>query len=481
MGYLRDIARSLRARDAVFFGGYALYLVFSYMVFHSATVLSSTGSLGYGFEVMFSMGAMGARIVVYLVCALVAYRLKPISGAAAALMTIGVAIVAFVATAMVFQFAPVSTPDLFAPWLLLGGILLGVADALITLLWARFSSTLTLRAVYLFVVLCNAVSLVFYFAITLVPAPAALPIAALLFVMSAAFAKKSLDARPSVESEFSKPVFGGAVKSLWHPVLGTVILCFMSGLMLQISGQHEIPLSSFQQTSLFTSAIAVLCLLLPALLIKKPLNVGKIYAVALPLSAAGFLLLPLIWNAAGGIVNSFAQLGAMVAGIILWCMIADSAHDTKLPSALLFSLALACTNAAQLAGTIIGFVNAETLKQGDLVLTTVALVSVYLLLMAALLLFKDKRLTTTEETGPAAPQPTPEEVLSSRCNDIAAAHQFTPRETEIFKLLAQGYTMPVISEKLFVSENTVKSHVKSIYQKLGIHVRSELIELVNRP
>ena len=169
----------------------------------------------------------------------------------------------------------------------------------------------------------------------------------------------------------------------------------------------------------------------------------------------------------------------MVAGIILWCMIADSANDTKLPSTLLFGLALACTNAAQLAGTAIGFLNAETLKQGDLVLTTVALVSVYLLLMAALLLFKDKRLASDDDE-PAA-QLTPEEALASRCDEIAADHQFTPRETEIFKLLAQGYTMPVISEKLFVSENTVKSHVKSIYQKLGIHVRSELIDLVNRP
>ena len=35
------------------------------------------------------------------------------------------------------------------------------------------------------------------------------------------------------------------------------------------------------------------------------------------------------------------------------------------------------------------------------------------------------------------------------------------------------------SELLGVSENTVKSHVKSIYQKLGIHTRSELISLVN--
>ena len=478
MGYLGDIAKRLRVRDAVFFGGYALYLAFSYMVFHSATVLSSSASLGYEFEAVFSVGAMGARIVVYLVCAFVAYRLKPISSAGSALATICVAIAAFITTAMVFQFASVATHDLIAPWFLLGAVLLGAADALITLLWARFSSTLPLRAVYLFVVLCNAVSLVLYFAVTLVPAATALPVAALLFVVSAAFAKKSLDVRPAVDAEYSGPVFAGAIKGLWHPVLGTVILCFMSGLMLQISGQHEIPLESFQRTSLFTSAIAVLCLLLPALLIKKPLNIGRIYAVALPLSAAGFLLLPLIWNAAGGIVNSFAQLGAMVAGIILWCMIADASHDTKLPSALLFSLALACTNAAQLAGTVVGYLNAETLKQGDLVLTTVALVSVYLLLMAALLLFKDKRLASDKEQPTV--QPTPEEVLALRCDELAVRYQFTPRETEIFKLLAQGYTMPVVSEKLFVSENTVKSHVKSIYQKLGIHVRSELIELVNK-
>ena len=479
MGYVADIAKSLRARDAVFFGGYALYLAFSYMTFHSATVLTSAGPLGYGIEVMFSIGAMGARIVVYLICALVVRRLPKTSNSITALMTIGVAMVGFLVAGMVFQFSSAVSVDMFAPWLLLAGVLLGAGDALITLLWARFSSTLTLRAVYLFVVLCNAVSLVFYFVVTLIPSSAALPVAALLFAFSALFAKKALDARPTVEPEYSGPVFSGAVKGLWHPVLGTVILCFMSGLMLQISGQHEIPLESFQQTSLFTSAIAVVCLILPALLIKKPFNVGRIYSVALPLSAAGFLLLPIIWNAAGGIVNAFAQLGAMVAGIILWCMIADSANDTKLPSTLLFGLALACTNAAQLAGTAIGFLNAETLKQGDLVLTTVALVSVYLLLMAALLLFKDKRLASDDDEQAA--QLTPEEALASRCDEIAADHQFTPRETEIFKLLAQGYTMPVISEKLFVSENTVKSHVKSIYQKLGIHVRSELIDLVNRP
>ena len=70
-------------------------------------------------------------------------------------------------------------------------------------------------------------------------------------------------------------------------------------------------------------------------------------------------------------------------------------------------------------------------------------------------------------------------MLASQCQKLADQHGFTRREGEIFLLLAQGYTMPAISEKLFVSENTVKSHVKAIYQKLDIHSRTELIDLVN--
>ncbi len=86
--------------------------------------------------------------------------------------------------------------------------------------------------------------------------------------------------------------------------------------------------------------------------------------------------------------------------------------------------------------------------------------------------------------GESAPSievaPTPEEVLATRCAALAERYGLTPRERDIFPLLAQGHTMPAISERLFVSENTVKSHAKRIYQKLGIHARAELIDLVNR-
>lgn len=462
----------------MWFSGYALYLVFSYMTFHSTTVISSAGTIDHTLSTLSLTAIMTARVIVFILIAIFFKQLIKIPRIATIAVTSGIAVTGFLVSGMVYQFSGQLAPDQLLPWLMLSGFMLGCSDAMITLLWARFSTTLSVRGVYLYVLLCNALSLILYFIVTLTPSFLALPLAAGFFLVSAIFVKKSLDVHPTPSWEYSHPVFKESLRRMAHPVLGTSILSFMAGLMLQISGQQEISLSSFQQTSLITSAIAVVFLLLPALLIKKPLNMGRMYAIALPLSAAGFLLLPLIWNAAGGIVNSLAQLGAMVAGIILWCMLAETSRDTKLSPHLLFALALACTNASQLVGTLIGLMNAETLQKGDIVLTAVALVAAYLIFMVALFLFKDKSLKGEEEFVHEKSGHT-EKYLFERCDVIAAEHQFTPRESEIFLLLAQGFTIPVISEKLFVSENTVKSHVKSIYQKLDVHVRSELIELVN--
>jgi DNA-binding NarL/FixJ family response regulator len=48
----------------------------------------------------------------------------------------------------------------------------------------------------------------------------------------------------------------------------------------------------------------------------------------------------------------------------------------------------------------------------------------------------------------------------------------TGRELEILLLLAQGSTNPEIAARLFISVNTVKRHLKAIFQKLDIHTRS---------
>lgn len=51
------------------------------------------------------------------------------------------------------------------------------------------------------------------------------------------------------------------------------------------------------------------------------------------------------------------------------------------------------------------------------------------------------------------------------------------REREIFELLIQGYSNKLISEKLWISPFTVNQHLKTIYKKLNVSSRIELIRL----
>ncbi|MDB5816712.1 MAG: DNA-binding response regulator [Rhizobacter sp.] len=51
----------------------------------------------------------------------------------------------------------------------------------------------------------------------------------------------------------------------------------------------------------------------------------------------------------------------------------------------------------------------------------------------------------------------------------------TPRETELLRLVAKGFTFDTIGELLAISPHTVVAHVKKIYRKLAVHSRSEAV------
>lgn len=60
---------------------------------------------------------------------------------------------------------------------------------------------------------------------------------------------------------------------------------------------------------------------------------------------------------------------------------------------------------------------------------------------------------------------------------LARDHGLTPRETEVLDYLSKGRSQPYIREELVLSKNTVNTHVKHIYQKLGVHSKQELLDL----
>lgn len=64
-----------------------------------------------------------------------------------------------------------------------------------------------------------------------------------------------------------------------------------------------------------------------------------------------------------------------------------------------------------------------------------------------------------------------------RHQELLAARKptLTGREIEVLQLVARGMTSKAIGEELFISENTVKNHIRNILDKLGLHSRNEAV------
>jgi DNA-binding NarL/FixJ family response regulator len=57
----------------------------------------------------------------------------------------------------------------------------------------------------------------------------------------------------------------------------------------------------------------------------------------------------------------------------------------------------------------------------------------------------------------------------------ASLSALTPREREILTLVGTGLSNPQIAAELFISENTVKTHVARVFDKLGVHERVQAV------
>lgn len=65
-----------------------------------------------------------------------------------------------------------------------------------------------------------------------------------------------------------------------------------------------------------------------------------------------------------------------------------------------------------------------------------------------------------------------------RCADAAQAFALTQREQDVLYYLALGYNAKKTAQTLYVSFETVRSHTSSIYRKMGIHSKQELIDRI---
>ena len=86
--------------------------------------------------------------------------------------------------------------------------------------------------------------------------------------------------------------------------------------------------------------------------------------------------------------------------------------------------------------------------------------------------------TRSEGETPNVEPAVPCNPIEARVASLQARYLLTDREAEVVAHLAQGRCKTAIGEKLYISENTVRTYVKNIYAKLDVHSKQELLDLL---
>lgn len=205
------------------------------------------------------------------------------------------------------------------------------------------------------------------------------------------------------------------------------------------------------------------------------------YRIALPLVALGFLLLPLsgVWSLAGTAAYRFGYEYIYIVLWALWVFFASREGSSSV-------WIVACGLAALQGSKLLGFVLSADVAVLSGSALDMQIASGLALFGTVLFAVFSKGIAFSAEgwegVRPAAEAPVREEGGFPEQRYMRAAESFalSPRETDVFLLLIRGYSRARIAKELVVTEETVKSHVKGIYQKTGVHTKQDLIDTVER-
>ena len=217
------------------------------------------------------------------------------------------------------------------------------------------------------------------------------------------------------------------------------------------------------------------------------------YQAAFPFAASGFV----VFSIAGlGLSTAFACFANfffefMLAVITVHSLsMRDTSGALRLPS---YCLALGLALLFACLGTLASLLTRD-LWVGSLPgLALSVVVCIYALSMALMLQMRENHKLDRNAGAPrsgvveelptqdsASPVERMESAIATWAEGAAMAYELTPREREILPLVVRGLDTPTIAQTLGVSDNTVRTHKKSLYRKLDVHSKQELLELMHQ-
>ena len=229
---------------------------------------------------------------------------------------------------------------------------------------------------------------------------------------------------------------------------------------------------SFVMTS---SVIVAGLVVLSVLLFSKRLDLAFTYRPVLPLLALGCFLIPLL-ETSSIVPYFFARTGYICFEILNWVMLSDTAYRWSISSNRVFGLGRAGVSGGILLGSFFGWILTNSSELPPYIAAGYSGALVLILIIASSFALTERDVARI--TKQRIPQNTPALSLEDKAGILAQQHELGERATQVLILLVKGRTGSRIEQELYISKGTVNYHLRTIYHKLGVHSRQELLDLV---
>ena len=396
--------------------------------------------------------------------------------------------------------------------LIVPGVLLGVASVMLSLVWVEVLSCQEPRAIVTQIALSMLVNMVTSSVLSGLSggARAVASCAALVvMVLCAWYVRRALRAGAAGtraggrRKDAPRGSYRDAFLELGDSLVAFCVMEAVIGLLNSFMLAGSVTFAGSGSVSGVGMLIGILAFCVVVFVVQRIPRVSTAFRVLMPIIASLLVFLPVLGEQFNLFFSTVLLGGYYFIALLITYVVAETAHVRNLSPYVLMGaaacLARVCLAAALLGGHAIGSLPGGLFGESEHIMRylVVIMAVIYALSLAAVLVSRDRRRRRRgdADAGASAAVPAPagaaeaaplpagaaaegDDAFDARCAAVAAAGGLTEREAEIMRYLARGRTKAHIAGVLFVSENTVRSHVRNIYAKLEVHTRQQLIDLV---
>ncbi len=359
-------------------------------------------------------------------------------------------------------------------------VLTEVGMAWLFVRWGVFLSRLDLRQTVgcvfgAHVVGCTAKLLLYYVPAQMVAIPvAALPLVSILTLHQAGKRLPGLngegDADTPANEGTEQAVWCTGRRSSWGPLWK--IAAFIVVWRLIFCTTHVGGVSISLSTVCCLAEIAVALLIMYMLLVRSgSFTFQQVWSIFLVLLGVALLCAASTDPVMASVGASVMAASGSLLVMFVWLVFADVSHHSTLHPFVVFGAGRIAYEVPSIVAGVVPGLDGATVQEPFF-----SCLALFLLLAFSVLFFdlRDPTLALVFSDFQKSAETPPADTLQSVCEAAAQQSGLTARESQVLLLLCQGRTRAYIAETLYLSENTVRGHTQHIYEKLGVHSKTEL-------